>query len=342
MPISFEGLVMYKMYNRSILFTALALGMACRCAPLLANDAPASDATDQQTASGIHEVDDSELSTMRGRYVVGDNTVVWFGVEMISSWQTNTGQTLQSAMTIGMNFSKNPSQPQVTFVPTVTITTADAPLPTSTAQSNLSRSVQTGGIANVGGLAQSVQIAGDHNAASNVTSLNIQNGGNVPTTTSSSTSSVTSNTSPSTSNNTPAPANPSVAVTSPTVNVSSSVTDLASNSGSGTSSNTSPATSTNTGSNTPTGRTASTGDATASSTYSNNSAEVNLAVTGQGSVSQWIHTGSIGQTIALTTDNAVVTNQMIVNLVTQSINATSQLVAHNLAQSFNLSHSTGH
>ncbi len=333
---------MYKMYKHSLLFTALALGTACRCAPLLANDAPASDATDQQTASGIHEVDDSELSTMRGRYVVGDNTVVWFGVEMISSWQTNTGQTLQSAMTIGMNFSKNPNQPQVTFVPTVTITTADAPLPTSTAQSNLSRSVQTGGIANVGGLAQSVQIAGDHNAASNVTSLNIQNGGNVPTTTSSSTSSVTSNTSPSTSNSTPAPANASVAVTSPTVNVSSSVTDLASNSGSGTSSNTSPATSTNTGSNTPTGRTASTGDATASSTYSNNSAEVNLAVTGQGSVSQWIHTGSIGQTIALTTDNAVVTNQMIVNLVTQSINATSQLVAHNLAQSFNLSHSTGH
>jgi hypothetical protein len=342
MPISFEGLVMYKMYNRSILFTALALGMACRCAPLLANDEPASDATDQHVAPGIHEVADTELSTMRGRYVVGDNTVVWFGVEMISSLQTNTGQTLQSAMTVGMNFSKNPNQPQVTFVPTVTITTADAPLPTSTAQSNLSRSVQTGGIANVGGLAQSVQIAGDHNAASNVTSLNIQNGGNVPTTTSSSTSSVTSNTSPSTSNNTPAPANASVAVTSPTVNVSSSVTDLASNSGSGTSSNTSPATSTNTGSNTPTGRTASTGDATASSTYSNNSAEVNLAVTGQGSVSQWIHTGSLGQTIALTTDNAVATNQMIVNLVTQSINATSQLVAHNLAQSFNLSHSTGH
>jgi hypothetical protein len=338
---------MYKMYKHSLLFTALALGTACRCAPLLANDAPASDATDQQTASGIHEVDDSELSTMRGRYVVGDNTVVWFGVEMISSWQTNTGQTLQSAMTIGMNFSKNPNQPQVTFVPTVTITTADAPLPTSTAQSNLNRSVQTGGIANVGGLAQSVQIAGDHNAASNVTSLNIQNGGNMPITSSSNTSSVTSNTSsdtsPATSNNTSTPANASVAVTSPTVNVSSSATDLASNSGSGsTSANTPSATSTNTGSNTPTGRTASTGDATASSTYSNSSAEVNLAVAGQGSVSQWIHTGSIGQTIALTTDNAVVTNQMIVNLVTQSINATSQLVAHNLAQSFNLSHSTGH
>ena len=115
------------MDKRSLLFTALALAIVCRCGTTLANEAG-----DHPVGSGIHEVDDSELADMRGRYVVGDNTVVWFGVEMISSWQTNNGQTLQSALTLGLNFSKNPNQPQVTFVPTVTITTISNAAPIRT------------------------------------------------------------------------------------------------------------------------------------------------------------------------------------------------------------------
>jgi hypothetical protein len=83
---------------------------------------------------------------------------------------------------------------------------------------------------------------------------------------------------------------------------------------------------------TPTGRTASVGGSSVSSTYSNNSAEVTASVDGQGTASQWMHPGSLGQTIQLATDNAVVTNQMIVNLVTQQLSGTEQL-AHTLAQS---------
>jgi predicted double-glycine peptidase len=76
MPICSEGLVMYK---RSLIFTALALGIMCRCAPVLANDEP----NDSHLGAGIHDVTDPELADMRGRYVVGDNAVVYFGVEMI-------------------------------------------------------------------------------------------------------------------------------------------------------------------------------------------------------------------------------------------------------------------
>jgi hypothetical protein len=341
MPICSEGLAMYK---RSLIFTALALAMACKCAPSLANELPTSDTTDQHVAPGIHEVDDDELANMRGRYTVGDNTVVYFGVEMVSTWHTDTGQVLQSAVTVEMNFGKNHNQPQVTFVPTVTITTTDAPLPTSTIPSTINRSVQSGGIANVGGLTQSVQLAGDGNAASNVTSLNIQNENSTP---SSNNGNNTSTTSPDIS---PSSSGASVAVTSPTTNTSSSTTSPASgNSGSSnnvastnTSSSTTPSTTTTTGASTSTGRTATVGNATASATYSNNSAEVSLSITGQGNVSQWIHAGSLGQTIALTTDNQVVTNQMIVSLVTQSIASTTSQVAHSLAQSMNFSHTTGH
>jgi hypothetical protein len=316
MPICSEGLAMYK---RSLLFTAVALAGACRCMPAFANQLPTSDTTDRNLAPGLNEVGDDELADMRGRYTVGDNTVVYFGVEMISNWQTNTGQTLQSAMNLEMNFSKNPNQPQVTFVPTVTITTADAPLPAATAAATISRSIQSGGIANVGGLTQAVQLAGDRNAVSNVTSLNIQNVG-----------------SGSTGSGTPA-SNGSAVLDNSTASPTANTSDVASTDG-----NTTPAFTTNTGVSTPTGRTATVGNATASSTYANNAADVDLSIAGQGNVSQWIHAGSLGQTIALTTDNQVVTNQMIVSLVTQSVTSTTSQIARNLTQSVNLSRTIGH
>jgi hypothetical protein len=302
------------MYKRSLIFTAVALAMAFRCMPALANEMPTKDTTDQHIAPGLSEVGDDELADMRGRYTVGDNTVVYFGVQMISTWQTNTGQTLQSAVNLGMNFSKNPNQPQVTFVPTVTITTADAPLPTSTTPSTISRSIQTGGIANVGGLTQSVQLAGDRNAVGNITSLNIQNIGNGGNGSSNGSAMLDSSTG------------------SPSSNDGSASTD-----GSST-----PSFTTNNGVSTANGRTATVGNATASSTYANNAADVDLSITGQGNVSQWIHSGSLGQTIALTTDNQVVTNQMIVSLVTQSVTSTTSQIARNLTQSMNLSRTIGH
>lgn len=312
------------MDKRSLLLTALALSLACRCGTTLANET-----NDHRVGSGIHEVADPELADMRGRYIAGDNTVLWFGVEMISSWQTNNGQTLQSAMTLGLNFSKNPNQPQVTFVPTVTITTLNN-APATPIASNVSRNVQSGGLANVGGLVQGVQIAGDHNAAGNVTGLSIQNNGSAP-------ASGTLTLAPS-QFGAPSPGTAGIAATGPMVNVGASTTTPGGISSSDGSTNTLASTTTN-GTATADGRVASAGDASASSTYSNDSAQVGLSIAGQGSVAQWIRQGSIGQTIALTADNQIVTNQMIVSMVTQSMSATTSQLAHNLAQSLNLNHS---
>ncbi|GLQ98361.1 hypothetical protein [Dyella mobilis] len=321
------------MYRRSLIFAALALALGCRCSLALA-----SNDENGHPGSGIHDVTDEELSTMRGRFTVGDNTVVWFGVEMISTFQTSNGQTVQGAMTLGMDFSKNPGSPQVTFVPTVTITTRNAPLPdTSGSSPQVSRSVQSGGIANVGGLVQSTQVAGDNNAVANVTRLNIQSGGSAPA------ASTTGNDTATVSTTSSQPSSASVSISGPMASTSSSTNAIApENTGGATASNglASVAT-TNTGIGIPTGRTATVGDASASSTYSNGDAEVVTSVAGQGSATQWIHTGSLGQTIALTTDNAVVTNQMIVSLVTQQLSSTAQL-AHTLTQSLGLSHLNGH
>lgn len=323
------------MDKRLFLFTALALAIACCCGTAFAGQT-----YDHRVGAGIHEVADEELADMRGRYIVGDNTVLWFGVEMISTWQTSNGQTLQSALTLGLDFSKNPNRPQVTFVPTVTIVTLSNALPTATPSSSTSRSVQSGGLANVGGLTQSVQIAGDGNAASNVTSFSIQNNGKVPGSSATGSNTLPSPSSIASSSDASGTASTaSITTTGSTVDIHSSTTSPAASVDSTTATNNTTTTATTSGTATPDGRVASADGASASATYSGNSAQVNLSVNGQGSVSQWIRSGSLGQTIALTADNQTVTNQMIVSMVTQSINTTTSQLAHSVAQSLNTNRS---
>lgn len=121
--------------------------------------------------SGLVELSDEELGDMRGRYTVGDNTVAWFGVTMVSTWQTQAGQQLQSRMTLGVDVSR-PDMPKVTFQPHVSITAADAPLPVPSGD----RAIDGSGLANASGMVQSVQIAGDANRASNVAYISMRDG----------------------------------------------------------------------------------------------------------------------------------------------------------------------
>lgn len=150
-------------------FNPCCLGLAL----LLATSAHAAE-PQSAAGKGLREVPDSELGLMRGRYTVGGNAVAWFGVTMMSTWQTQTGQTLQGAMTLGMDFTKG-NTPKVSFTPTVNITDANAPLPDTSG-----RSIDASGLQNVAGLTQSVQVAGDGNRASNVTHLNVRNGTTAP------------------------------------------------------------------------------------------------------------------------------------------------------------------
>ena len=152
-----------KTFNPVVLGLALVLALPVHAADN--NGAP---------GKGLHEIPDPELNLMRGRYTVGGNAVAWFGVSMISTWQGANGQTLQGALTLGMDFSKG-NTPKISFTPSVNITAANAPLPDSSG-----RSIDGRGLDNVSGISQSVQIAGDGNRASNVMHLNVRNDGVVP------------------------------------------------------------------------------------------------------------------------------------------------------------------
>lgn len=148
----------------------IAMGLATAPAALPALAQQAHDETVSPPGNGLHEISDEELGDMRGRYTVGHDTVAWFGVTMVSTWQNQAGQAMQSRVTLGIDVSQ-PDRPKVTFQPHVSITAANAPSPTPSGE----RTIDHSGLANVTGLVQSVQVAGDGNHANNVARISLRN-----------------------------------------------------------------------------------------------------------------------------------------------------------------------
>lgn len=260
-------------HTRIYLLASTALALGHWGAPALANATPAAD---------MEEVSDAELGDMRGRYVMNDNTVAWFGVKMISTWRTDSGQMLQSTLALNMDFSVSDIHPTISFEPSVTITRIDDPLPATREAVAGTRSVDGSGLANVSGVRQSVQVAGDDNHASNVTRLTVSDDADVPL--------------PAAAGNGPALA-----------------TDSAS---------------------------AQNGNASALASFDGHSARVLLTIEGQGAVEQWIRSGSVGQSVQLTTDNQWVSNRMEIELVRRSVSTSVQMV-QNVAQAIHLARGIG-
>lgn len=116
--------------------------------------------------NGMQEVSDSDLGHMRGKFASNDK-VMYFGVEMVSQWQTAAGNLVTAGANLAIDFKGNGgSTPTVQYVPTVTIVQqgqgAPAPL-------NGNTNVVSGGagLANVSGVSQSIQVAGQSNDIKN-------------------------------------------------------------------------------------------------------------------------------------------------------------------------------
>jgi len=110
----------------------------------------------------MQEVSDGDLDHMRSKFA-RDNQVLYFGVEMVSQWQTPTGNLVTAGANLNIDFQGSGGTPTVQYVPTVTIVQqgAGAVLP----QSGNSNGVSGGaGLANVNGVSQSIQVAGQSNA----------------------------------------------------------------------------------------------------------------------------------------------------------------------------------
>ena len=160
------------MNARRTLCVAIGLASAPVALPALAQQS--ADGVRAAPVSGLTELSDEEMGDMRGRYTVSNNTVAWFGVTMVSTWQNQAGQQLTSSMKVTMD-ARTPDKPVVSFQPHVSITTVDVAPPSPDGQ----REIDNAGLANVTGITQSIQVAGDDNAAHNVAKVTVRD--QVPT-----------------------------------------------------------------------------------------------------------------------------------------------------------------
>lgn len=161
------------MNGKRTLCIAIGLATAPAALPAFAQ-AQALPSPATTPATGLTELTDEEMGDMRGRYTVSNNTVAWFGVTMVSTWQNQAGQQLTSSMKVTMD-ARTPDKPVVSFQPHVSITTVDVAPPSPDGQ----REIDIAGLANVTGVTQSIQVAGDDNAAHNVAQVTVRD--QVPT-----------------------------------------------------------------------------------------------------------------------------------------------------------------
>jgi len=293
------------MNGKRTLCIAIGLATAPAALPAFAQATASPAQPAASPASGLTELSDEEMGDMRGRYTVSNNTVAWFGVTMVSTWQTQAGQQLTSTMKVTMD-GRNSAKPVVTFEPHVSITAVDAPPPVPGGQ----REIDNAGLANVTGVTQSIQVAGDANAAHNVAQVTVRD--QVPGGESAAASSAAATGATSTTAEAPA------AAVIPAAAAVAAMSD--------------PATSSSTVA------TATVGGMNAVAQLEGNAARVLLQIDGQGAVEQWINRSGMGQTIMLASDGQTASNWMELDIVRNTNTAQARAgVAQNVAQAISLS-----
>lgn len=123
--------------------------------------------------NGMQEVSDGDLGHMRGKFA-SSNQVMYFGIEMVSQWLTPTGNLVTAGANLKIDFDGNSgSTPTVQYLPTVTIVQQGSGA--TSAQSGNTNGVSGGaGLANVSGVSQSIQVAGQSNDIKNGIDMQVE------------------------------------------------------------------------------------------------------------------------------------------------------------------------
>lgn len=117
------------------------------------------------------ELNDQELASLRGRYVM-PGRIVSFGIVMTSTWQNASGQVIGA--TSSMQIQQTTIKPQ--FYVSMIDQTGNG-----SAVSQGTGTVSGGnGLSTTQGVTQVVRAAGDNNSAYNNVNLNVQKGGQAP------------------------------------------------------------------------------------------------------------------------------------------------------------------
>lgn len=113
---------------------------------------------------------DDELGHMRGKFVAAGQ-VMYFGVEMVTQWLASSGQAITASGVLQINLAGN--TPQVSFVPTITVEQKAAM--GGAAGQGSAVVAGGGGLQDVTGVVQNIQVAGTSNGITNTIGINVQN-----------------------------------------------------------------------------------------------------------------------------------------------------------------------
>ena len=133
------------------------------------------------------EVSDNELSDMRGKFVRADS-IHFFGVELVQSWQSSDGVTLLATLQFNVDFANSAGNPDGAS-PTIQISwdrickvCADPSMDVSSLQTGPTNSTQTasaapilsiGKFGSIEGLVQTQEIAGSDNDVRNALNFSV-------------------------------------------------------------------------------------------------------------------------------------------------------------------------
>ena len=125
------------------------------------------------------EVDDSELAEMRGKFV-SPGQITYFGVEMVTQWQTGSGEVLSAGMKMDMNLpSEGNTSPTVNLIPAVAIE-ANSTTSSKSSQTTLptptelpTATISSTGLNNISGVVQSIQVGGNESQVTNTIEMDV-------------------------------------------------------------------------------------------------------------------------------------------------------------------------
>ena len=151
-----------------IMKTALAAAVSTG---LFATPLAQADMPNLGVLSSLPRVPDHQLAGMRGRYV-GPNQVVYFGVQMVSKWQTPDGKTITGNADFGLSSSGGVTS-------NVGACIDNQCGSESNGRQSFSLPASAGGLKNASGVIQSIQVAANKNSVGNNITMNITSVGDV-------------------------------------------------------------------------------------------------------------------------------------------------------------------
>jgi hypothetical protein len=148
--------------------TIVVLSGVLLIASPIANAALPSDMT---VFSQAQELPDEALSHMRGKFVA-QGKIMSFGIEMVTQWQSSIGEVIRATGDLRIDLS---GQPNVSFIPSITVQQngSSGSIPTT---QGTSIAGGAGGLENVTGVVQNIQVAGRFNGIENNIVLNVRRG----------------------------------------------------------------------------------------------------------------------------------------------------------------------